>query len=45
MLWYKSWLETRWRFIVPLLIVVCSTGGLILLYPRFLEAYGEATSE
>lgn len=34
MLWYKSWLETRWRFLIGLAILMCSAVGLVLTYPR-----------
>jgi hypothetical protein len=34
MLWYKSWLDTRWRFLIPLAILVLNIWGLILEYPH-----------
>jgi hypothetical protein len=34
MLWYKSWLETRWRFLIGLAILVLSVVGTVLAYPR-----------
>ncbi len=34
MLWYKSWLETRWRFAIGLAILVLSAAGTVLAYPR-----------
>jgi hypothetical protein len=34
MLWYKSWLETRWRFAVGLAILILSATGTVLAYPR-----------
>lgn len=34
MLWYKSWLETRWRFLIGLALLMCSAGALVLAYPR-----------
>ena len=34
MLWYKSWLETRWRFVIGLVLLVCSAGGTVLVYPK-----------
>jgi ABC-2 type transport system permease protein len=37
MLWYKAWLETRWRFVIGLVVLVCSAAGLILFYPRALQ--------
>ena len=36
MLWYKSWLETRWRFSIGLVILVLSAAGTVLAYPRVL---------
>jgi ABC-2 type transport system permease protein len=34
MLWYKSWLETRWRFVIGLLVLMMSVTGTVLAYPR-----------
>ena len=34
MLWYKSWLETRWRFLIGLAILMLSVIGTVLAYPR-----------
>jgi hypothetical protein len=34
MLWYKSWLDTRWRFLIPLAILVLNIWGLIFEYPH-----------
>jgi hypothetical protein len=34
MLWYKSWLETRWRFIIGIVLVVCSAAGTVITYPQ-----------
>jgi hypothetical protein len=36
MLWYKSWLETRWRFLIGLALLVCSTAGVILIHPKLM---------
>lgn len=33
MLWYKSWLETRWRFLIGLALLICSAAGGVFLYP------------
>jgi ABC-2 type transport system permease protein len=33
MLWYKSWLETRWRFIIGLVLLICSAGAMVWTYP------------
>jgi hypothetical protein len=32
MLWYKSWLDTRWRFLIPLAILVVNASGLVFDY-------------
>lgn len=34
MLWYKSWLETRWRFLIGLVLVVGSVCSIVLTYPE-----------
>jgi hypothetical protein len=34
MLWYKAWLETRWRFVIGLVILICSAAGTVFSYPR-----------
>jgi hypothetical protein len=36
MLWYKSWLDTRWRFFVALGLLTLSAVGIVLTYPRIL---------
>ena len=37
MLWYKAWLETRWRFLIGLALLICSAGGMVFMYPRVQE--------
>jgi len=37
MLWYKSWLETRWRFLIGLVVLICSALATVFTYPRVLE--------
>ena len=37
MLWYKSWLETRWRFLIGLFLLLCSAAGAVLSYPQVLK--------
>ena len=32
MLWYKSWLETRWRFLIGLAVLVVAACGIVLSY-------------
>ena len=34
MLWYKAWLETRWRFLIGLLILMCSACATVITYPQ-----------
>ena len=29
MLWYKAWLETRWRFLIGLAVLVCSAVAAV----------------
>jgi hypothetical protein len=36
MLWYKSWLDTRWRFFVALGLLTISGASIVLIYPRLL---------
>jgi hypothetical protein len=37
MLWYKSWLETRWRFVIGLVLLMLSAVGTVLAYPEVLK--------
>lgn len=37
MLWYKSWLETRSRFLIGLALLLCSAAATVLTYPKVLE--------
>ena len=37
MLWYKSWLETRWRFLIGLALLMLSAAGAVLAYPRVMK--------
>ena len=34
MLWHKSWLDTRWQFLIGLVLVVLSACGAVITYPR-----------
>ena len=36
MFWYKSWLDTRWRFLIAFVVLVCSAILTVLAYPKFL---------
>jgi hypothetical protein len=37
MLWYKSWLETRWRFLIGLGLLLCSAAGSVYVYPQLMK--------
>jgi ABC-2 type transport system permease protein len=37
MLWYKSWLETRWRFLIGLALLMLSATSIVLLYPELVR--------
>jgi ABC-type transport system involved in multi-copper enzyme maturation permease subunit len=37
MLWYKSWLETRWRFLIGLALLVVVACGNVFEYPQVLR--------
>ena len=37
MLWYKSWLETRWRFLIGLTLLMLSAAGAVIAYPRVVK--------
>jgi hypothetical protein len=37
MLWYKSWLETRWRFLIGLALLMFSACGAVLYYPEIMR--------
>jgi hypothetical protein len=44
MLWYKSWLETRWRFLAGLAILVVSSAATVFVYPRLMELTPELSA-
>jgi hypothetical protein len=44
MLWYKSWLETRWRFAGGLVLLLLSAGTTVALYPEVLRLLPAASS-
>ncbi|HEY3826041.1 MAG TPA: hypothetical protein VGL82_15860 [Bryobacteraceae bacterium] len=44
MLWYRSWLETRWRFLISLGVLVCSVGGIVFLWPKVVELIPAASN-
>jgi hypothetical protein len=37
MLWYKAWLETRWRFVIGLVLLVFSAAVAVIAYPRLVK--------
>jgi hypothetical protein len=37
MLWYKSWLETRWRFLIGLGLLMLSACSTVLTYPQVIK--------
>ncbi len=37
MLWYKAWLETRWRFLSGLVLLTLTAGGGVLYYPDLMK--------
>ena len=37
MLWYKSWLQTRWRFLIGLGMLICSAATVVLVYPQVMK--------
>jgi ABC-type transport system involved in multi-copper enzyme maturation permease subunit len=43
MLWYKSWLETRWRFFIGLGLFMLSAGGVIYAYPQVMKLIPRAS--
>ena len=37
MLWYKSWMETRWRFLIGLAVLMLSAASTVLVYPEVVK--------
>jgi hypothetical protein len=37
MLWYKAWLETRWRFLIGFVLLLFSASGTVISYPSVLD--------
>jgi ABC-2 type transport system permease protein len=37
MLWHKAWVETRWRAVVGLAVLLCSATGMVVLYPQVMK--------
>jgi ABC-2 type transport system permease protein len=45
MLWYKSWLETRWRFLIGLGIVMCSAAATVFSYPEVMKVLPHVSAQ
>ena len=43
MLWYKAWLDTRWRFAIGLVILMLSACAAVVGYPNAVKALAEVT--
>jgi hypothetical protein len=43
MLWKKSWLDTRWRFLAGLGILACGAVAIVLTYPRAMALLQDVT--
>jgi ABC-2 type transport system permease protein len=41
MLWYKAWLETRWRFAIGLGVLMLSACAVVLGYPEVLKTVSQ----
>ena len=44
MLLYKSWRETRWRFLIGLPLLICSAGLVVMAWPKVLQLLPLASS-
>lgn len=44
MLWYKSWLDTRWRFLIGLAVVLAAACGIVVTYPQVQEILNRVVS-
>ena len=44
MLWYKSWLETRWQFLVGAVVLICAAADVVLFWPKVTELLPLASS-
>ena len=42
MLWYKAWLETRWRFLIGLVLLMLSACSTVLTYPQVVRFLSQA---
>ena len=37
MVWYKAWLDTRWRFLIGLALMTCAAAATVVAYPQVAE--------
>ena len=37
MLWYKAWLDTRWRFLIGLALLTCGAATMVIIHDRVME--------
>jgi hypothetical protein len=37
MLWYKSWLDTRWRFLIGMGLLILSAASTVFAYPQVMK--------
>lgn len=44
MLWYKSWLETRWQFLIGLIILMCAAANVVVFWPKVMQLIPLASS-
>jgi ABC-type transport system involved in multi-copper enzyme maturation permease subunit len=44
MLWYKSWLETRWRFLIGLVLLLLSACSTVFTYPQVVKLLSAVTT-
>jgi ABC-2 type transport system permease protein len=45
MLWYKAWLDTRWRFLIGLALLICTALANALTYPTAVATLEAARNE
>ena len=44
MLWYKSWLETRWQFLSGFIVLICAAVSTVAFWPKVAELIPLASS-
>jgi hypothetical protein len=42
MLWYKTWMETRWRFLIGLGLLMLSAASTVFVYPEVIRLWSAA---